>query len=44
MSVTELYARHGLHLQETPYTCGPAALLNVLRLTGRDDRSDNRAG
>jgi predicted double-glycine peptidase len=30
----------GIHLQETSYTCGPASILNALRLTGCPELSE----
>ena len=41
MLVTDIYTRHNLHLHVGESNCGPAALLNVLRLAGRDDRSED---
>lgn len=37
MSIKDIYQKANLHLQIEPYACGPASLLNVLRLKG-----DNR--
>ena len=30
----QVYDTHGIHIQETSFTCGPASLLNALRLRG----------
>ena len=41
MLVTDIYTQHKLHLQVGESNCGPAALLNVLRLAGRDVHSED---
>ena len=35
-SVLDAFAYCGLHLQDTDSTCGPATLINALRIFGRD--------
>ena len=34
LSIKQIYKDNGLHLQETGWTCGPCALLNVLAMDG----------
>lgn len=37
MTIKKIYDDNGLRIQQTSYTCGPASILNVLSLKGRQD-------
>lgn len=41
MNVKDIFTQNGIVIQETSYTCGPAVLLNILRLKGDDSHTEN---
>ena len=41
MSIKEIYAKHGLHIQVGGSNCGPASLLNILIMKGDDRFSED---
>ena len=40
MPIREIYRANNLHMQETDYTCGPSAILNVLLRQGKPVRTE----
>lgn len=41
MNVKDIFAQNGVIIQEASYTCGPCALLNVLRLKGDPSHTED---
>jgi predicted double-glycine peptidase len=42
MGIKKIYDDNHLHMQETPYTCGPASILNVLWLKDNHDFNEGQ--
>lgn len=41
MKVKDIYAKHGLLIQQKPFTCGPSTLQNVLKVKGIESYSED---